>query len=63
MGAGRGKDYGNLGFSHWSEELKDILNIFGNIKQFWPETKEEINKEFIQEFLYNNKPSFLSLKR
>ena len=63
VGSGRGKDYLKDNITHWSEDAKYILDGFPNIKQYWPQKKEEINEEYIQEFLYNNKPSFLSLKR
>jgi transketolase len=62
IGGGRDKDYEHDGISHWSEDAKDILGLFKNIKQYWPETKEEI-PNMANEMITNNKPSFISLKR
>lgn len=42
IGAGRDKEYLDNGFSHWSEEDREVMKIFKNIKSFWPETVEEI---------------------
>jgi len=62
VGSGKNKDYGVDGFTHHSTDAKEVLNIFKNIKQYWPETKEEVAK-ITEEFLTNNQPSFISLKR
>jgi transketolase len=42
VGRGRGREYKNCGFSHWSEEDKDVMKLFKNIKSYWPEKKDEI---------------------
>ncbi len=62
IGGGRSKDYLADKFTHWSEDAKYVLDGWENIEQFWPETKEDIPL-LMDKFLYNNKPSFLSLKR
>lgn len=76
VGSGRNKDYAHDGFSHWSEDAKKLFEknihlefcgyshggIFSNISPLWPETKEEI-PDLMNEFLYNDKPYFLSLRR
>lgn len=62
IGGGRDKDYLHDGFSHWSDEDKDVMKIFPNINSFWPETKEEI-PELLSEILYNNQPTYLNLTR
>lgn len=62
IGAGRDRDYGDLGFSHWSEEDKEIMKIFRNIESRWPETLEEI-PEMVSEMLKSNKPWYVNLKR
>ena len=61
VGSGRDRDYSHDGFSHWSDEAKDILNLW-DIKTFWPDTKEQV-PQLMDEFLYNGKPSFVSLRR
>lgn len=63
ISSGRDKDYSSDGISHWMHDIKPHLDLLPNIKQYWPETKEEITEEYLDEFLYNNQPSFLSLKR
>lgn len=62
VASGRGKDYGYDGFSHWSEEAPEVLKVFPNIIQYWPDTNEEMEKN-LKEIIDNDKPCFLSLKR
>lgn len=62
VGSGRSDDYKQDGFSHWSKEEGAVMEIFKNIKAWWPETKEEIPK-IVKEMAVSNKPSFLSLRR
>ncbi len=62
VGSGRNKDYGIDGFTHYCEEVKQVLDCLPNIVQFWPEEKEEI-PEMVKEMIKNNKPSFISLRR
>lgn len=62
VGGGRDRDYGHDGFTHFADDAKQILDGFPNIEQFWPETNEDV-VESIGDFLNNNKPSFLSLRR
>ena len=58
VGSGRNKDYSQDGFTHWADDARYFLFGFPKIKQFWPKSKLPM-----EEFLYNGKPSFLSLKR
>ena len=60
VGSGRDEDYGSLGFSHYATDDEIMLSNFTNIHIFKPESSEEID---IKEFLYNEKPSYLNLKR
>lgn len=62
IGAGRGKDYKTLGFSHWADDDKYILALFPNIKSYWPEEKEEV-KSILHKIIEEGKPSYLNLKR
>lgn len=62
VASGRDKDYLEDGITHHSEDAKVIMNCFKNIIQYWPETKEEI-PSMVKELLFNNKPSFISLRR
>jgi transketolase len=62
VGAGRDKDYLIDGFTHWSEEAKEVLNLFPNICTHWPETKEDI-PSIMEHFIYSPNPEFISLRR
>ena len=63
VAAGRDKDYKHDGISHWSEDAQQVLAVFHNIKQYFPDEKTDITTDLLQEYLYNNKPSYISLKR
>jgi len=62
ISSGRDKDYEHDGISHWMHDIKQYLDTFSNIKQYWPETEAEMIN-CLPELLSNNKPCFLSLKR
>lgn len=62
VGTGREKDYGHLGFSHWAIDDEKALSIFPNISIYKPETNEDLIHCF-EDFLYNDKPSYLNLRR
>jgi transketolase len=62
VGSGRNKDYAHDGFSHWSEEDKDVLKIFPNIKSVWPETTDEVS-ELVPKMINDSNPWYINLKR
>lgn len=62
IGGGRDKDYGYLGFSHWSEEDVKVMSVFNNIKSTWPETEEELKTAF-RYSLTKDKATYINLKR
>jgi len=62
IGGGRDKEYGYLGFSHWSHDDKKIMSVFDNIKSFWPENEEEMAITFNQT-LTKKVPTYINLKR
>ena len=62
VGGGRNQDYGYLGFSHWASDDKRIMSVFDNIVVSHPETDEELESMF-SEFLYDDRPRYLNLKR
>lgn len=62
VGSGRDQDYGDAGFTHHSDELKPILSQFQNIQTFWPTNSTELSNS-MSDFLYSDKPAFMSLKR
>jgi transketolase len=61
-GAGRDKEYGHLGFSHWAVDDERALSVFSNIKIYKPANKQELT-DIWDEYLYNNKPSYLNLSK
>ena len=62
IGSGRDKDYLHDGFSHWSEEDREVMRIFKNIQSYWPQTEEEI-PQLLADALSSGKPFYINLKR
>jgi len=63
VGAGRDRDYGHLGYTHWCEEDIDLLNVLApNMRLFYPSTKDDLQALF-HEFLYSPEPAYLNLRR
>lgn len=62
IGGGRDKDYGSLGFSHWSEDHLDAIHHFKNIVKFVPSHENELNA-ILEQTISNNQPTYVSLRR
>ncbi len=62
VGGGRDRDYGYLGFSHWSHDDREIMGVFHNITSSWPETDSELVSSF-QYSLTKQSPTYINLKR
>lgn len=62
IGGGRDSDYQHDGFSHTAIEDKEVMNLFPNIKSYWPQTKEEI-PELVTKVLESKCPSYINLTR
>jgi transketolase len=62
VGGGRDKDYGYLGFSHWSEEDMDVMSVFKNINSYKPDTDDELYDIFSKTLLKEN-GTYINLKR
>jgi transketolase len=62
VGAGRGQDYGHLGFSHWADDANRALDVFRNIDQFMPETEQDLDMVWTN-WLYSDLPAYLNLRR
>ena len=60
-GAGRGKDYGEAGFSHWATDDELHLSGFKNIRKYWP-TEEQMENVF-NEMLDSREPCYINLER
>lgn len=61
-GGGRDQDYGHDGFSHWSEEDRQVMALFSNITSAWPENKESI-PDMLEMMISNPRPYYLNLRR
>ena len=46
IGGGRDKDYGYLGFSHWSEDDTTFMPRFKSVKSYWPHSEEDLKDAF-----------------
>ena len=62
VGAGRDKDYLHDGFTHWSEEDKEIMKIFKNIHAVWPESADEVS-QITSKIINSHQPWYINLKR
>ena len=62
IGGGRDKDYGYLGFSHWSHDDKRIMSVFDNVKSFYPEDTVDLNTAMSYS-LSKKHPTYINLKR
>ena len=62
IGGGRDKDYGYLGFSHWSHDDKRIMGVFDNVKSFYPEYISDLNTAMSYS-LSKKHPTYINLKR
>ena len=62
IGGGRDKEYGYLGFSHWSHDDKRVMGVFDNIKTYHAETDEEL-VDFFKYTLQKRTPIYMNLKR
>lgn len=62
VGSGRDKDYEHDGFSHWSQEDKDVMKIFKNITSVWPQTADEVS-DIVPKLLSDGNPWYINLKR
>ena len=62
IGGGRDRDYGYLGFSHWSEDDKVIMNCFQSVVKFWPSDVNELD-DALNASLTKKFPTYINLKR
>lgn len=62
IGGGRDKDYGYLGFSHWSEDDKRIMSVFDNVKTIHPEDLEDLANA-VKFSLTRKHPTYINLER
>jgi transketolase len=62
IGGGRDKDYGYLGFSHWSYDDMELLQGFTNMKKFKPESSESLKLAFNYS-LTKRSATYINLKR
>lgn len=63
VGCGRDREYEHNGPTHWAEDQWKVVNILDNIDIFFPQDKKSIDTELLHSFIYNGKPSYLSLSK
>jgi transketolase len=62
IGGGRNKDYGYLGFSHWSEDDVKFMTKFESVTSFWPHSVNDLQDCF-KFSLTKQKATYINLKR
>ena len=62
VGSGRDKDYEHDGISHWAQDDELVLSALPNIQIYKPKDITELNAMW-SDFIYNDKPCYLNLKR
>lgn len=62
IGVGRGGDYAHDGFSHFAGDIRAILGTQENIEQYYPNTKDELEK-ILTNTTVINEPAFINIKR
>lgn len=62
IGGGRDKDYGYLGFSHWSHDDKRVMSVFDNVKSYWPESDDEL-RNLVHHTTSRQHPIYINLRR
>lgn len=62
IGSGRDKDYQIDGYSHWSTEDRQVMNIFNQIRSYWPENVTEIPK-LVDMMLRDSDPFYINLRK
>ena len=62
IGGGRDDDYAHDGYSHFCTPAQDFIKSMKNIKQYYPETNEEVLSMMV-EMLKSDQPGFISVRR
>lgn len=62
VGSGYNQDYENEGFSHWSNEDKQVMKLFKNINSCWPKNMAQLEK-FTHQMFSRNEPWYINLRR
>lgn len=60
IGGGRDDDYSENGWSHWAPEDMDIMKTLSHIEIYKPDI---LTDDICHNVLYNNKPTYINLKR
>ena len=62
IASGRDEEYEDDGFSHHSEEAKKVMDIFGNIRKYWPDNKKNV-PHLVRKMVEEKGPAVISLRR
>ena len=61
-GSGNLTDYGHDGFTHHCPEVNQVMDIFKNIKQYYPKDKDEV-PVLLDNIIKSKQPSFICLRQ
>ena len=62
IGSGYGDDYKHDGITHQPHDIHKVMEVFENVRQYYPTTKEEV-PELLRSMIMRNKPAFMCLRR
>jgi len=62
VGGGRDRDYGYLGFSHWADDDKQIMQSFKNIRTMHPIDGDQLQIDF-NSIINDPCPTYINLKK
>lgn len=62
VGSGFGKDYKHDGISHQPHEVWEVMDLFVNIRHYFPKEKEHV-PEVVKLMVEDDRPSFICLRR
>jgi transketolase len=62
VGGGRDDDYARDGISHQALEVRQVMDLFPNIRAYWPNRKDDI-PAIVREMVISPSPAFISLRR
>jgi len=62
IGSGYGDDYKHDGITHQPHDIHKVMEVFENVREYYPTTKEEV-PELLRSMIMRNKPAFMCLRR
>ncbi|MCL4367157.1 hypothetical protein M1563_03230, partial [Patescibacteria group bacterium] len=62
IGISRGREYAQEGYTHWSDEDQEVMEILDNIHSEYPNDSQEV-PQLVKKMLEDNQPWYINLKR